>query len=521
MPETCIVVLSQIHFLLNHYENIQSDDNIISKNTIYGKAYSFFNQKDYSKAAYYFSEYIKKYDGDEKITECQLRLADSYYGTKSYAQASIYYERALVNSQQFRNDDRSFFNFAQSLFKDGKITKAVTTLNNLQTNFPASKFSDDSQYLIGWIYFQNGNFDEAIVNYTKLFSNYPHSPLLPIAYYSLGDAFFNKGEYSDAIDSYNLLIERYPKSSYVYDAVNGIQYCYIVQDQQDKAISYLDSFIKSNVNSEFLDKIQFKKGEIYYSSGNYLSAISEYQKVIDEYSNSTLVANAFYWMGKSAVLLNKENIAIGYFETVIENSLNSEIGFNSVIELGNIYRKQKNYEREVSLYDEILPQINDNKNISEIKYVKAQSFIENNNIASAYQTLNEIVDKRDGSLFYYKGEIELGILELARSNYESSLYLFNDVVNNRNDDLAAKAQYYIGLNYYEQERMPEAITELIKVKSLYSAYDEWYSRGLMLLGDCYVKINDKENAAEMYKGVLKRHRNDELASEAKSKLDQL
>ncbi len=506
---------------IESYENIQTDDNIIIKNTIYGKAYSYFNQKDLNKAAYYFNEYIKKYDGDEKITECQLRLADCYYGTKSYSQASIYYERALVKSQQFRNDDRSFFNFAQSLFKDGKITKAVATLNNLQTNFPASKFADDSQYLIGWIYFQNGNFDEAIINYTKLFSNYAQSPLLPIAYYSIGDSYFNKGEYERAIDSYNLLIERYPNSSYVYDAVNGIQYCYIVQDEQDKAINYLDSFIRNNGDSEYLDKVQFKKGEIYYSSGNYLSAMSEYQKVIDEYSKSSLVPSAYYWMGKSAVLLNKDNMAIGYFEKVIDSSLNSEVGFNSVIELGNIYRKQKNYEREVSLYDEIIPQINDSKNISEIKYIKSLSFIENNNIASAYQTLNEIVDKRDGSLFFYKSEIELGILELSRSNYESSLYLLNDVVNNREDDLAAKAQYYIGLNYYEQERMPEAITELIKVRSLYSAYDEWYSRGLMLLGDCYVKINDKENAAEMYKGVLKRHRNDELASEAKSKLERL
>jgi TolA-binding protein len=344
---------------------------------------------------------------------------------------------------------------------------------------------------------------------------------LPIAYYSIGDSYFNKGEYEKAIDSYNLLIERYHNSSYVYDAVNGIQYCYIVQDQQDKAIHYLDSFISNNGDSEYLDKVQFKKGEIYYSSGNYLAAMSEYQKVIDEYSRSSLVPSAYYWMGKSAVLLNKENMAIGYFEKVVDNSLNSEVGFNSVIELGNIYRKQKNYEREVSLYDEIIPQINESKNISEIKYIKSLSFIENNNLASAYQTLNEIVDKRDGSLFFYKSEIELGILELSRSNYESSLYLLNDVVNNREDDLAAKAQYYIGLIYYEQERMPEAITELIKVRSLYSAYDEWYSRGLMLLGDCYVKINDKENAAEMYKGVLKRHRNDELASEAKSKLERL
>lgn len=506
---------------IENYDKIHTEDNVINKNTIYGKAYSHFNRKDFNKAAYYFNEYIKKYDGDEKITECQLRLADCYYGTKSYAQASIYYELALVKSQQFKDDDRSFFNFGQTLFKDGKTSKAIATLNNLQTNFPASKFADDSQYLIGWIYFQNGNFDEAIINYTKLFSNYAQSPLLPIAYYSIGDSYFNKGEYAKAIYSYNLLIERYPNSSYVFDAVNGIQYCYIVQDEQDKAISYLDNFIKSNGNYEFLDKVQTKKGEIYYSSGNYLAALSEYQKVIDEYSNSALIPSAYYWMGKSAILLNKENMAVGYFETVIDNSLNSEVGFNSVIELGNIYRKQKNYEREVSLYDDIIPRISDSKNISEIKYIKALSFIENNNLASAYQVLNEIVDKRDGSLFYYKAEIELGILELSRSDYESSLYLLSDVINNREDDLAAKAQYYIGLNYYEQERMPEAITELIKVRSLYSAYDEWYSRGLLLLGDSYVKINDKENAAEMYKGILKRHRNDELALEAKNKLERL
>ena len=233
------------------------NDQLINKNTIYGKAYSYFNEKDFNKAAYYFNDYLKKYDGDERITECQLRLADSYYGTKSFSQASIYYEMALVKSQQFRNDDRSFFNYAQSLFKDGKITKAVTALNNLQTNFPASKFADDSQYLIGWIYFQNGNFDEAIVNYTKLFSNYPQSPLLPLAYYSIGDSFLIRVNTLMLLDSYNLLIERYPKSSYVYDAVNGIQYCYIVQDQQDKAINYLDSFINTNGDSEFLDKVQF------------------------------------------------------------------------------------------------------------------------------------------------------------------------------------------------------------------------------------------------------------------------
>ena len=184
-------------------------------------------------------------------------------------------------------------------------------------------------------------------------------------------------------------------------------------------------------------------------------------------------------------------------------------------------RSEKDLSSEVALYDKVLPNILDQKRITEIKFIKAQSFIEQGNIGEAYAVLNEIVDLRDGSLFYHKAEIELGVLELSRGNYESSLFLLEDVIKNRQDDIAAQAQYYIGLNYFEQERMPEAITELIKVRSLYSAFDEWYTKSLILLGDSYVKINDKANAAEMYKAVLKRHKNTPIAKEVNEKLKQL
>ena len=71
------------------------------------------------------------------------------------------------------------------------------------------------------------------------------------------------------------------------------------------------------------------------------------------------------------------------------------------------------------------------------------------------------------------------------------------------------------------ERIPEAITELIKVRSVYSLYDEWYTKSLLLLGDCYVINGAKGDAADMYKAVLKRHRKNQYAEEAKEKLDKL
>lgn len=506
---------------INNYNKLNSSDELLSKNALYGKAYSYFNEKDFAKATHYFNEFTKEYYNDNRFYECELRLADCYYGTKNYVKASSYYEKVLITNMQFNNDERSYFNYAQSLFKQGSGNKAINILTEIQNRFPASKYSDDSQYLIGWINFQSGNFEEAINNYTKLFSNYPRSVLLPIAHYSIGDAYFNLGDYSKSIESYNRLITQYPNSTYVYDAVNGIQYCYIVQEKQEDALKYLNDFISQNKNLSFIDKVQFKKAEIYYSSGEYEKAIEEYLYLINNYSESPLVINSYYWMGKSALILNREDDATNHFNTVIDKSLNSELGFNSVLELGKIYRKQQKYFTEIELYDQILPRISENKRIAEIKYVKAQNYLEISDTASAYRELNELVNLRDGSLFYHKAEIELGVLEFKNFNYESSLYLLKDVVNNRKDDIAAQAQYYIGANYFEQNKLPEAITELIKVRSLYSAYDEWYTKALLLLGDSYVRIDNKSNAAEMYKAVLKRHRNNAIAKEAKEKLNKL
>ncbi|MBK7980051.1 MAG: tetratricopeptide repeat protein [Ignavibacteriae bacterium] len=514
-------VLGNYNKSIADYNKVNIENNEFKDDVVYGLAYSYFDLPDFSKAAYYFNEFNKNYSSDSRFSECQLRLADCYYAQKDYSKASTYYQRALINSAKFGNDERAFFNYAQSLFKSGDAQNAIDVLNQIQIKFPASNYADDSQYLIGWIKFQRNEFDAAIENYSALFEKYPQSNLLPIALYSIGDSHFNKGEYDKAVLYYNRVISQYPNTQYVYDAVNGIQYCYVVQDKQPEAVNYLQNFIADHPSLDFLDKIQMKTGEIYYSAGQYEQAISEYEKVVKNYPQSSQIPQAYYWMGKSAALSNNTDKAIQYFEYVKNNSLNSDEGFSAVLEIGTIYRNQKNLNAEIGLYNEILGKVKDSKRISEIKFNKAQAYISSEQIPEAYKELQEIVDSRDGSLFYHKAEIELGILELSRNNFENSMNLFRDVSDNRKDDIAAEALYYVGQNYYMQKKIPEAITELIKLRSVYTMYEEWYTKSLLLLGDCYVANNDKVKAAEMYKAVLKRHKKNQFAQEANEKLNQL
>ncbi|MCP5063955.1 MAG: tetratricopeptide repeat protein [Ignavibacteriae bacterium] len=513
--------LGNFNKAISNYSKVKSDDRLLLKNMLYGKAYSFFNSKEFSKAAFVYKDFISKYASDRRRNECELRLADCYYGTKDFAKASAHYKNVLENTSEFSKDERAFFNYAQSLFKFGDATAAIEILDGIQLRFPNSKYADDSQYLIGWIYFQRAEFDNAISSYKKLFDQYPSSPTLPIAYYSIGDSYFNKGDYSKAINSYKNVISDFPNSQYVYDAVNGIQYCYIVQDKQSGAIKYLDEFISSNSGYSFIDKIRFVKAEIFYNSGDYNLAVSSYGSIIDNHPESKLIPSAYYWMGKSEVLLGNPDKGINYFEVVRSTSLDTEIGFNSVLEAGKIYREKKNLTDEINLYDEVISKLGNSKRLSELNFIKAQAYLESNDIPSAYQAFNEVLRKPDASLFYHKAELELGLLELARGNFENAFELFDDISKNRKDDIAAQALYFKGVAQFDQENYNGAVETLIRVRSLYASYDEWYSKSLMKLGDTYVELGDKKNASEMYKGVLKKHPRDLMGKEAKEKLKSL
>ena len=106
-------------------------------------------------------------------------------------------------------------------------------------------------------------------------------------------------------------------------------------------------------------------------------------------------------------------------------------------------------------------------------------------------------------------------------SFENSEFLFKDLSESRSDDLGAKAQYYYGVTLFDQEKYTDAISAFVRVRSVFSSYEEWYYKSLMKLGDCYVELNDKKNARDMYRAVIKKHKNDSLGKEANDKLKKL
>lgn len=503
---------------LNNYNSAIGSDQEINSQTVYGKAYSYFNLGDYENAAYQFADYIKKNPKNKRLSDAKLRLADSYFGSKNYSAASKVYQELFSADAKLSTDPYARYQYAQALYKSGKTNEAINEFRSIQEKFPNSEYAEVSLYTIGWIHFQKKEYTQSIAQYNTVISKYPKTKLEPIIYYSIGDAQFNMEKYDSAIVNYEKVLSQYPSSQYVFDAVTGIQYSYVAKGNPEKAVSFLGEFVSKNPSLSYADQLMFKKGEIYYSLRQYEKAKSEYKSFTSAYPNSKLVADAYYWIGKSAQNLGQGEEAIFNFDRVFNNFKASELASASILEMGLIYRSSKNYDAAINNYNRGINELKKSAKIPEFLYNKGMTLLEKNSFQEAYSVFEEVVMYYPGTVFGDKSKFELALIDIAAARFTNADEYLTALSENRTDELGAKSQYYLGQSLYDQGKYNEAITALVRVRTVYSRYEEWLMRSYLLLGDSYVKLNDKRNAAEMYRAVLTKYSGTPIGNEAQQKL---
>lgn len=527
-PSNVNFYLGEIYFYekkyndaLRYYNSVEIKDEKTESDVLYGKAYCYFNVKDYANSMFYFNEFLKKSSRDRRRTDVLIRLADSYYALKNFSQAASKYAEVMKTAKNRKDIDNIHYQYAQALFNEGNYNAAIKEFNNIQKLYTHSRYLDESQYFIGWIYFKKGDFEQAITNYKTLLANFGSGAIVPLANYSIGDSYFNLGLYDSSIVYYKKILDKYPTSNYLFDAVNGIQYSYLSKNEPDQAIKLLDEFISSNKNYAFTEQIVFKKSEILYNSGKYADAIINLNSFVKEYPKSKLLSDAYYWMGKSYQESGENEEALQNFNYVADNYLGSDLGISSVIEAGKIYTADSNYSEALNIYDKVTDKMPLDDKAAEIYYRKALIFIEMNDLNGAYENLNKLIMYYDGNIFADRAKIELGIIELARGNYQNAEDLFKEVGEKKLDDVGAEAQFYYGVTLQEQQKLDEAISAFVRVRSVFSSYDEWFTKSLLKLGECYHAQEENAKARDMYRSVITRHKNDEFGKEAAEKLKEL
>ena len=273
---------------------------------------SFYNAKDYQRAAAEFEKLTKQYEYSEYASKAQYYIGLCYENMNKFYIAYQNYQKAIDNFPHIENMDEIVareYNIA-NMFSEKESPKVVGTSIMTSTdraieiykkvveNAPYGRLADEAQFRMGQAMKKGDRYDEAIQAFQKILDDYPTSTFVDKAKFEVADCAY-KASLKPAYDA-----EPTAKAIKAFEDFSRENRDRSLSKEADKTIQRL----KDRAAEKSLLTAQF-----YEKQGRYQAAIIYYQDVIDTYPESSYVDMSRSKIGALTARLEKSKVKAAPF----------------------------------------------------------------------------------------------------------------------------------------------------------------------------------------------------------------
>lgn len=180
------------------------------------------------------------------------------------------------------------YNRAMDTLLDGDIRGAVEGFDMVERQHPYSIWATKAQLMAAYSFYLRNSYGEAIAGLDRFIHLHPGHPDTPYAYYlkalcyyeQISDASRDQHMTEEAAKALDALVRRFPESKYARDARLKIE------------------FTHSHLAGKEMDI-----GRYYLKHGNHLAAINRFRGVVENYQNTSQVAEALHRLTESYIAL--------------------------------------------------------------------------------------------------------------------------------------------------------------------------------------------------------------------------
>ena len=180
------------------------------------------------------------------------------------------------------------YNEALTTLKKEKFRKAIEGFENVERNYPYSKWATNAQLMTAYAQYQDEQYDDAIIALERFIKLHPGHADAAYAYYLKVLCYYERISTINRDQSFTEqsekalkeLIARFPESDYARDAA-----------------------IKLDLVMDHLAGKEVEVGRFYLKNGQYISAINRFQKVLANYQTTSHVPEALHRLVESYTAL--------------------------------------------------------------------------------------------------------------------------------------------------------------------------------------------------------------------------
>ncbi|MDW3210932.1 MAG: tetratricopeptide repeat protein [Reichenbachiella sp.] len=517
-----LTLLDQQDEALFYYKSVSQQPSVeVYLKSIYGKAYSHFNLKDYASSVAAFRKFESQYTtavNRKYLTDALLRMGDCYFVLKEYQRGIEYYTKAEKEGN--RNKDHIYFQIGLLNRYLDKEVMAKRYFSKLIKELPNSPKADHAYFQMAQMDFEAGKSKEAVESYRLFMMKYPSSDFIPFALLNQAVAFDNEGQVESSISNYKEILDRFPRHQTANSALLGLQ-DKSTAGQFDSFDEYLKKYKQANPNSEALENIEFESARANYYSQQYEMAIKGLEDFVKVYPNSSLITESQYLIGDSYYRQEHYEKARDNFKK-IESLVDFSKYPRVLYRLATIESLLGNLDTGNAYFYKLAGASRSSRNIIKVD----AGLMENHFAASQYDSAihfgNELLNNpKAGVLVSAQANLIIGKSQYEKDDLEAALQNFLPLVSNSPDERGAEAYYYISKIYYDQAKYDRALESLFILTDNFKTYEIWLGKAYLLMADIYIETNELFQAKATLNSLIEHSTLQEVTAVAKAKLKQI
>ncbi len=490
----------------------------------YGLGYSFLKQERYRDATLYFEKAItdaRKSKNNEiqkrVLPDAILRNGDSYYLLKEYTKALTSYDE--IYSRSANGKDYAMFQKGMIEGLLGKLDGKISSMLELQKQFPNSLYADDALFEAANTSFEQGKNATAVVYYQKLQKEYSSTQYKVESYLKLGLIFFNDKDYKKAVDNYEKVLQLAPNTSKAKEAFAGIQEVAIATGDKNIVLNIMKKY---NVEIDEADELNYRIAENQFAKKNFAQAIKLFNEYLIGFSKGAYALNAYYYRADSYLELNKYNDALPDYETVIDMAPNHFLEPALAKASWIAFYKVKDYEKSYKLFKLLLDNTQDKESIfaANLGLMRSTFILKKFNETEKYGTAlissGQASPKEVFEADYYIGKVAFNNKDFAKAETQFKKIEATDNLE------GTDAKYLLAKILYLNASYDKSIEKAYEVINKRGSYEESVLQSYLLLADNYFKKGNNFQAKATLQSILDNYApEDEYKEEARTKMQMI
>lgn len=326
-----------------------------------------------------------------------------------------------------------------------RLRKVRAAYRDVFDNYPDSLWADDAIYQLASRITRTD--EEAFALFRRLINNYPDSEWADDSMYAIAFASYQIGEelkktgtlesidayYDRALALFNQLIATYPGSELEEQAQFNTAMCHYGKGDLNIALTQFDNIRIELSDSPLLYQILYVTGEIYLKKQDYENARVEFTNVVDS-GDPNLAPFASFGIPQSYLAEGKYEEAIAGYQKVIDLYPDSQVARDAHFYMGWAYEKLGKYDEAIAQLEGAIDLYPRNENAANSQIYIGQIAYANKDTARAIEAYQKVADnstydydnRRQAQ--YWVGKIyeQIGDIEQARAAYRKMLKDFQE-----------------------------------------------------------------------------------------------